>query len=83
MCTAKLGNRGRLTVPKDVRDQLGLRPGDKIDFRVEADGTARLLPMNVKVSQIAGMLAPFARGKALSVEEMDEAVARAFREGRL
>lgn len=28
----KLTSRGQVTIPKSVRDALGLRPGDEIDF---------------------------------------------------
>ncbi|HLH24437.1 MAG TPA: AbrB/MazE/SpoVT family DNA-binding domain-containing protein [Chloroflexota bacterium] len=28
----KLSSRGQVTVPKSVRDALGLRPGDEIEF---------------------------------------------------
>ena len=31
---AKLDKRGRVTLPKAMRDELGLRPGDDLDFRV-------------------------------------------------
>ena len=31
----RLGSRGRLTVPKPVRDALGWEPGDEIVFRVD------------------------------------------------
>jgi antitoxin PrlF len=28
----KLTTKGQVTIPKDVRERLGLRPGDEIDF---------------------------------------------------
>jgi antitoxin PrlF len=34
---AVLGERGRVTIPKSVRDRLGLRPGQRLDV-VEQDG---------------------------------------------
>jgi AbrB family looped-hinge helix DNA binding protein len=33
----RLTSRGRLTVPKPVRDALGWQPGDEIVFRVDGD----------------------------------------------
>jgi AbrB family looped-hinge helix DNA binding protein len=33
--------KGQVTVPKAVRDSLGLRPGDKLEF-VEDDGSFRV-----------------------------------------
>lgn len=32
---AKLTSKGQITVPKTVRDTLGLTPGDQVLFRVE------------------------------------------------
>jgi antitoxin PrlF len=35
--SAKLTSKGQITVPKSVRDALGLEPGDRVMFRVERD----------------------------------------------
>ena len=32
-----LSSQGQVTIPKHVREALGLRPGDQIDFQVEGD----------------------------------------------
>ncbi|MCA0436595.1 MAG: AbrB/MazE/SpoVT family DNA-binding domain-containing protein [Austwickia sp.] len=32
---ARVTSKGQVTVPKSVRDALGIRPGDEIIFRVE------------------------------------------------
>ena len=37
----KITSKGQVTIPKAVRDRLGLRPGDEIDF-VEDDGVVRV-----------------------------------------
>lgn len=34
---AKMTSKGQLTVPKAVRDALGIRAGDKVVFRVDGD----------------------------------------------
>ena len=31
-------SKGQITIPKDVRDRLGLRPGDKIGFMEDEGG---------------------------------------------
>jgi antitoxin PrlF len=36
--SAKLTSKGQLTVPKMVRERLGIQPGDELEF-VEEDGT--------------------------------------------
>ena len=30
--------KGQVTIPKPIRDRLGLTPGSKVDFEVVADG---------------------------------------------
>jgi AbrB family looped-hinge helix DNA binding protein len=34
--------KGQVTVPKVIRDELGLRPGDRVDFVLDDEGGARL-----------------------------------------
>jgi AbrB family looped-hinge helix DNA binding protein len=33
----KIGERGQVTIPKELREQFGLSPTTEIEFRVEAD----------------------------------------------
>lgn len=35
MAKAKITSKGQITLPKEIRDNLGLRPGDEVDFVVE------------------------------------------------
>ena len=41
MATSRLTRRGQVTIPKAVRAQLGLAPGDEIEFVAE-DGVFRI-----------------------------------------
>jgi AbrB family looped-hinge helix DNA binding protein len=34
--------KGQVTIPKPIRDRLGLTPGSKVDFEVVADGQVML-----------------------------------------
>jgi antitoxin PrlF len=36
--TSTISSKGQITVPKVVRDRLGLRPGARVDFELTADG---------------------------------------------
>jgi AbrB family looped-hinge helix DNA binding protein len=71
---ATLTTKGQVTIPKAVRDALALRSGDRIDFRVEADGSARIVPVTKSVRALKGMLPKPVR--ALRLDEMDAAIAR-------
>lgn len=42
MDKAKLTSKGQLTIPRRVRERLGLRPGDRILFDVDDHETVRL-----------------------------------------
>ena len=39
--------KGRVTIPKHVRDYLGLRPGDKVRFEYEGSGAIRIVVQDV------------------------------------
>jgi len=41
MVSAKITTKGQVTIPKRIRDRMGLRAGDRVDF-VEEDGGYRL-----------------------------------------
>ena len=34
--------KGQVTIPKPIRDRLGLTPGSRVEFEVEADGRVTL-----------------------------------------
>jgi antitoxin PrlF len=40
--TVRVTSKGQVTIPKKVRDRLGIKPGRKVDFEVAEDGRAFL-----------------------------------------
>jgi AbrB family looped-hinge helix DNA binding protein len=52
-----LTRKGQLTIPKDVRDALGLKPFDKIEVTI-VDGEARLRKARLSLDDIAGSVPP-------------------------
>ena len=69
--------KGQATIPKAIRDHLGLKSGDRVKFFLHPDGTVVLLP-KVPVSALRGMVN--ARKRTVSVEEMNEAAGSAAAE---
>ena len=67
-------SKGQVTVPKPVRDRLGLKAGDRVEFIVDDEGFARMLPVSRSVRELKGMVPPPKR--TLSLEDMDEAIQR-------
>jgi AbrB family looped-hinge helix DNA binding protein len=81
MAVATLTSKGQTTIPKEIRDLLGLAPGDKLDFVVESDGRVVLRPATLDVRQLRGLLRR--RGKKpVSLEEMERAIAQGASRGR-
>lgn len=78
MLRAKITSKGQLTVPKAVRDGLQLKPGDEVEFDVREDGTARLIPANLRALSLFGVLKSKKRG--VTVQAMNEDVAEAVGE---
>ena len=74
MTAATLTSKGQLTLPKDVRVALGVGPGDRLDFVRMEDGNFAVLPATQSVKTLKGII-PKPK-KAISLEEMDKAIAR-------
>jgi AbrB family looped-hinge helix DNA binding protein len=76
---ATITSKGQVTIPKDVRERLGLRAGDRLNFQIDADGKLKLTTVSRRVDQVFGMLSSKARaGRSLSPEEIDAGLRRAF-----
>lgn len=67
---AKVTSKGQITLPKAVRDALGLQPGDKVLFRVE-NGHA-LLARTPNLLELAGSVPVPPDVRDLSWEEIRE-----------
>jgi AbrB family looped-hinge helix DNA binding protein len=72
---AAVTSKGQVTIPKEIRDRLGIRPDGKVRFTLEEDGHAVITPVYRRLSELAGMLGKPKR--SLTLEEIDEAIASA------
>jgi antitoxin PrlF len=76
MSTGTMTSKGQITIPKDVREALGLTPGTKVTFTATSEGTFVLSRPRRPVIELEGALRQ-PGGRAVSLEEMDAAVAAA------
>ena len=57
MPTATLTSKGQTTIPREVRAFLKLKPGDKLEFKLNPDGeTVQLKAANIHISTLRGIL---------------------------
>jgi antitoxin PrlF len=70
--------KGQATIPKAVREHLGLKAGDRVKFFFHPDGSVVLLP-KLPVTALRGMVKP--RRSSVTIEEMNEAVIAGATEG--
>ena len=75
MIRSTVTSRGQTTLPKAVREALGLRPGDRLIYDVE-DGEVRIRRPR-SILELAGMLKEHATDPPMTLEEMDLAIADA------
>lgn len=72
--------KGQFTLPKHVREALNLLPGTRVQGEVDEQGRLVLFPARHDPEKLFEGRPPVRR--ILSVEEMDEAIARATSNGR-
>jgi looped-hinge helix DNA binding domain, AbrB family len=66
-------SKGQMTIPKDLREQLKVQPGDKCYAWVR-DGELVVIPRNKPIRGLAGFFGKPDAGRAFSQEDIDEAV---------
>ena len=72
MASVALTSKGQMTLPKEIRDDLGVGPGDRLEFTKHGEGYLMSPRRSAKE-----LFAKYRRPdrKPLSVEEMNEAIA--------
>jgi antitoxin PrlF len=65
--------KGQATIPKPIREHLGLNPGDRVKFFVHPDGSVVLLP-KLSASAVRGMVKSRSR-RPVTTEQMTMAAA--------
>jgi antitoxin PrlF len=71
--------KGQATIPKAIREHLGLKPGDRVKFFVHPDGSVVLLP-KLPAAALRGIMES-RRRRPVTVDEMTKAAAEGASSG--
>ena len=74
MATATVTSKGQVTLPKAVRERLGVDAGDKVEFIETQPGVFRLVAATRDVRDLKGVIPKPA--SPVSVEDMGRVIAR-------
>ena len=75
MSSSTVTSKGQVTIPKNIRDTLGLAAGHRVTFVLREDGVVEMVPESVDLMSLCGILKPSVKG--VTIEDM----AKATREG--
>ena len=79
METAKITSKGQITIPKQVRVRLAVRPGDELAFEFNERGLLQVVPLRSVLPPLRGFLARETAGQRLDCEQIDEAITQRMR----
>jgi len=80
MRTLTVTAKGQVTLRKDVLEHLGVHPGEKITVSKLPDGRVEVKAAKPtgKISDVFGILKTKRKGRSLSIEKMNEIIARGW-----
>ncbi|AFZ03040.1 MAG: AbrB/MazE/SpoVT family DNA-binding domain-containing protein [Tolypothrix brevis GSE-NOS-MK-07-07A] len=73
MAITTITTKGQVTIPKEIRDYLNIDTGSKVDFVIDENGIVTLIPLNVPVQSLSGILHRPGM-KTATLEEMEIAI---------
>ncbi len=77
--TAMVSDKGQVTLPKALRERLGIQPGSRLAFHITADGSLNVQVLAKGSDALFGLLAKPGE-PSRSLEEMEAAVTETVRE---
>ncbi|MGH6915311.1 MAG: AbrB/MazE/SpoVT family DNA-binding domain-containing protein [Geminicoccales bacterium] len=72
MHTAKITSKGQVTIPRQVREDMGVTAGDRLDFVRMEDGNYAVVPASHSIKSLKGII-PRPK-KPVSLNEMQAAI---------
>lgn len=73
MAITTITTKGQVTIPKEIREYLNIDTGSKVDFVIDENGIVTLIPLNVPVQRLSGILHRSGM-KSATLEEMETAI---------
>lgn len=74
MPTATVTSKGQITIPREVREALGIEAGDRVEFVAQERGVYKVVAATRDVRHLKGLVAKPPR--PVPVEAMNRAIAR-------
>ena len=76
MATAAVTSKGQITIPAEVREDLGLRAGDRVSFIKGENGEYILKSKTGSIQDVKGMWKW--TGKPATIDEMNDVIAKGW-----
>ncbi len=74
MAAATLTSKGQITIPAEVRKDLKVDAGDRVEFVLISPGRYEFVAATSEVTELKGMFGPAT--KTVSIEAMNAAIAK-------
>jgi AbrB family looped-hinge helix DNA binding protein len=74
MPRATITSKGQITLPKAIRDRLGLTTGDQVEFLIDDAGSITVVSVKRSAMRLHGVIASGST-EPLSIDEMDQTIA--------
>lgn len=69
MSTAVVTSKGQVTIPHDIRQQLNIHKGDKLNFIVTGEHSCKIIPASIDIHDLIGCMQ--SNKPAPTIEQMD------------
>jgi AbrB family looped-hinge helix DNA binding protein len=66
--TLELGENGAIVLPKLIKEQLNLHPGDRLVLTLQSDGTLQIATQQTQIRKLRGLFRDIVPGVSLSEE---------------
>jgi AbrB family looped-hinge helix DNA binding protein len=78
MSLSTLTSKGQITIPKALRESMSIDTGDKIEFIINEQNEVVIKPITKKAIDVFGQLSKYKKNHPVSIEKMNEAIAKQF-----